>query len=221
MQLSKYIDHTLLRPTATEADILVLCREAIEYNFYAVCVNGCYVERCVQELSRTETKVAAVVGFPLGAMASQVKLAEATQAIEEGAQEIDMVMNLGWLKEQYYSKVEQEISAIKKSIGTNVLKVIVETCYLSEEEKKTITQLIGNAGADFIKTSTGFGTGGATLEDVLLMKSEKTDKLRIKASGGIKDYSSALKFIEAGADRIGTSSGIAIVTDKQGAISAY
>lgn len=216
MNLSKYIDHTLLKATATEADIMQLCKEAIEYKFYAVCVNSCYVDLCNTLLHKSTVKIASVVGFPLGAMDILAKTAEARSAVLSGANEIDMVINIGFLKAGKYDLVEDEIKRIKRVVGKNVLKVIVETCYLTDEEKKIATQLTVNANADFVKTSTGFGTGGATLEDIALMKSITQNKIKIKASGGIRDYATAMQYIELGVSRIGTSNGIQIVSHQTG-----
>jgi deoxyribose-phosphate aldolase len=216
MNLSKYIDHTLLKATATEADIMQLCKEAIEYKFYAVCVNSCYVDLCSTLLHKSTVKIASVVGFPLGAMDILAKTAEARSAVLSGANEIDMVINIGFLKAGKYDLVEDEIKRIKRVVGKNVLKVIVETCYLTDEEKKIATQLTVNANADFVKTSTGFGTGGATLEDIALMKSITQNKIKIKASGGIRDYATAMQYIELGVSRIGTSNGIQIVSHQTG-----
>jgi len=215
MNLSKYIDHTLLKPTATESDIIQLCKEAVGYNFYAVCVNSCYVELCKNTIQNSIVKIASVVGFPLGAMDTLSKIKEAENAIKNGAHEIDMVINIGFLKDGKLDLVENEIRLIKKAIGNNILKVIIETCYLTDEEKKIATQLTVNAGADFVKTSTGFGTGGATLEDIALMKSITQNKIKIKASGGIRDYETAIKYIDLGVTRIGTSNGIQIVTGQK------
>jgi len=212
MDLSKYIDHTVLKATAMPSDIKHLCKEAKEYNFYAVCINGSYVKLAKQEVAGSEVKVAAVIGFPLGAMSTEAKVLETTSCINDGADEIDMVINVGMLQSGNNDYVEDEILAIKKACGNKVLKVIIETCYLSEEEKRTVCQLAMNAGADFVKTSTGFGTGGATLEDVRLMKEVVGDTLKIKASGGIRDKETAEKFIALGISRIGTSSGIKIVS---------
>lgn len=215
MQLNKYIDHTLLKPTATPEDIKELCEEAKQHKFYAVCVNGCYVALANLILYDTNVKVAAVVGFPLGAMATSSKVFEAKQCIDEGADEIDMVLNIGLLKSGSYKSVEKEIAAIKNAIGIHTLKVILETCFLSEEEKTIASKLALSAGADFIKTSTGFGTGGATFDDIELIKSIVKDKAYIKASGGIKNYETAKQYIDLGVTRLGTSSGIAIVNSKQ------
>lgn len=216
MTLNKYIDHTLLKPTATPTDIKNLCLEAKENKFYAICVNGSYVELAVSMLKDTDIKVAAVVGFPLGAMTQNIKIAEAKDCVSKGAVEIDMVINLGLLKAGHLKAVEDEIAAIKKAIGDDVvLKVIIETCYLSKEEKIAACKAAMNAKANFVKTSTGFGTGGATPEDVKLMKETVGSRLEVKASGGIKDRETALEYIELGASRLGTSAGIAIVTENE------
>jgi len=212
MILSKYIDHTILKATAMPSDIKQLCKEAKEYNFYAVCVNGSYVKLAKDEVAGSEVKVAAVIGFPLGAMSTEAKVLETISCINDGADEIDMVINIGMLQSGNNDYVEDEILAIKKACGNKTLKVIIETCYLSEEEKEIACQLAMNAGADFVKTSTGFGTGGATLEDIKLMKRIVGDELQIKASGGIRDKETAEKFIALGISRIGTSSGIKIVS---------
>ncbi len=213
MQLERYIDHTLLKPTATASDIKKLCEEAKAHNFYAVCVNGCHTDLAKRELEYSKIKLAIVVGFPLGAMSTEAKTFEAMEGVKNGADEIDMVINIGWLKSGEYSLVRNEISQIKKAIGDKVLKVIIETCYLTTEEKQRACQLAVEAKADFVKTSTGFGTGGATFEDVELMKGIVGDKAKIKASGGIKDRKTALRYIELGAFRLGTSSGISIITE--------
>ena len=211
MELNKYIDHTVLKATANKEDIKTLCEEGREYNFYSVCVNGCYVNDAKNYLEGTDVKVAAVVGFPLGAMTTTSKVFEAKEAIENGASEIDMVINVAKLKDQEYDYVREEIRQIKEVIGENVLKVIIETCYLTNEEKVKACELALAAKADFVKTSTGFGTGGATFEDVKLMKETVGNNAKVKASGGVKDKETAEKYIELGADRLGTSSGIAIM----------
>lgn len=210
MHLEKYIDHTLLKPTARPSDIIHLCGEAKTNGLYAVCVNSCYVPLAKKELEESEVKLATVIGFPLGAMATDSKVAEALYCIEQGADEIDMVINIGWLKSGLYEEVKNEIKEIKDAISTKILKVIIETCYLTDEEKRMACTLAIEAKADFVKTSTGFGTGGASFDDVQLMKDIVGNKARIKASGGIKDKITALKYIELGVSRIGTSSGIAI-----------
>lgn len=211
MQIGKYIDHTVLKAVTTPNEIEKLCSEAKEYGFYSVCVNGCYVSMCSKLLKDTDVKIAAVVGFPLGAMDTESKVFEAKKAIENGASEIDMVINIGMLLSGNSQYVEDEIRQIKKAIGDNVLKVIIEACYLNDEQKRLACQLSLNAKADFVKTSTGFGTGGATYEDVKLMKEVVGDNALVKASGGVRDYATAEKYIKLGASRLGTSSGIEII----------
>ena len=211
MGLNKYIDHTILKATASSTDVQKLCAEAIEHEFYSVCVNGCYVADAKHLLQGTDVKVAAVVGFPLGAMTTAAKVFEAKEAVENGASEIDMVINVAKLKDGEFEYVENEIRQIKEAIGDNVLKVIIETCYLTDEEKVKACELSLAAKADFVKTSTGFGTGGATYEDVKLMKSVVGDNAKVKASGGVRDKETAQKYVDLGADRLGTSSGIDIV----------
>ena len=211
MGLNKYIDHTILKATASSSDIKKLCAEAIEHEFYSVCVNGCYVADAKHLLQGTDVKVAAVVGFPLGAMTTAAKVFEAKEAVENGASEIDMVINVAKLKDGEFEFVENEIRQIKEAIGDNVLKVIIETCYLTDEEKVKACELSLVAKADFVKTSTGFGTGGATYEDVKLMKSVVGNNAKVKASGGVRDKETAQKYVDLGAERLGTSSGIEIV----------
>ncbi len=212
MDLAKYIDHTLLKPTATQSEIIQLCKEALEYQFYAVCVNACYIKQCKKVVQNSEVKIAAVIGFPLGAMSTKAKVFEAKDCIKKGADEIDMVINIGWLKSGKIDKVTSEIKKIKKAIGDKVLKVIIETCYLTDEEKKIACKAAVEANADFVKTSTGFGPDGATIADVVLMKLAVDGKAQIKASGGIRDTITAKEYIDLGVSRIGTSSGIKIVT---------
>ncbi len=219
MQINKYIDHTVLKATTTENDIVKLCNEAKEHNFYAVCVNGCYVNLAKENLIGTDVSIAAVIGFPLGAMSKEAKVFEAEKCIADGANEIDMVLNIGFLKDGRFDEVEEEIREIKEAIGDNVLKVIFENCYLTKEEIKIASKLAVNAKADFVKTSTGFGTDGATFEDVELMKSIVGDKAEIKAAGGVRDLETAIKYINMGVTRLGTSSGVSLVTtgkSKQG-----
>ena len=211
MGLNKYIDHTILKATASSADVQKLCAEAIEHEFYSVCVNGCYVADAKHLLQGTDVKVAAVVGFPLGAMTTAAKVFEAKEAVENGANEIDMVINVAKLKDGKFDYVENEIRQIKEAIRDNILKVIIETCYLTDEEKVKACELSLVAKADFVKTSTGFGTGGATYEDVKLMKSVVGNNAKVKASGGVRDKETAQKYVELGAERLGTSSGIDIV----------
>ena len=212
MSIEDYIDHTLLHPTATPHDIKILCDEAIQHGFYAVCVNGCHVALAKNKLKESSVKIAAVIGFPLGAMSTASKINEAKQCISDGADEIDMVINIGLIKSMHYEIVEAEMRDIKKAIGNHILKVILETCYLTQDEVRMACQLSLNAKADFVKTSTGFGTGGATIDYVKLMKSVVQDKAKIKASGGIKDRATAEHYIALGVSRIGTSSGINIVS---------
>ena len=209
-KIAKYIDHTVLKATTTTKDVEKLCSEAKEYGFYSVCVNGCFVKECKELLKGSDVKIAAVVGFPLGAMTKTAKVFEAREAIANGANEIDMVINIGKLIEGDTKYVEDEIREIKEAIGKNVLKVIIETCYLNNEQKMLACELSLNANADFVKTSTGFGTSGATFEDVILMKKMVGNNAEVKASGGVKSYETAEKYIELGATRLGTSSGIDI-----------
>ena len=208
MKLNQYIDHTNLKADARIADIKTLVDEAIANDFYSVCVNSSNV-KLIRDYNK-DVRIAAVVGFPLGAMAKDAKVFEAKCAIEDGASEIDMVINVGRLKDKDYTYVEDEIREIKKAIGLNVLKVIIETCLLTDEEKIKACELSVNAGADYVKTSTGFSTGGATVADVKLMAETVGDKAKVKASGGIHTRDEALAMIEAGASRIGASKSIEI-----------
>jgi deoxyribose-phosphate aldolase len=212
MELNTYIDHTLLKPTATPDDIVQLCEDAKKYKFYSVCVNSCYVFLASNELLNSNVKVVATIGFPLGASSTKAKRSEAKRAIKDGADELDMVLNIGFLKHNLYKSVREEISAIKEIAGDKILKVIIETCYLTDDEKRIACNIVEKAGADFVKTSTGFGNGGATIADVTLLLKEADGKLKVKASGGIKDIATAKSFINLGVHRIGTSSGVAIVT---------
>lgn len=212
MELNRYIDHTVLKATTTVEDIKKLCAEAKEFNFYSVCVNGAYVPLANEELKGSQVKIAAVIGFPLGAMTKEAKVFEAKECITNGASEIDMVINIGFAKSGQMDKVEDEIRAIKEAIGTNVLKVIFETCYLTDDEKRAVAKACVNAKADFVKTSTGFGTGGATVEDVQLMKDIVGTNCQIKASGGVRDFETAKKYIDMGVTRLGTSSGVELMT---------
>ena len=213
MELNRYVDHTLLKTTATKEEIKKLCDEAKEYKFYSVCVNGANTAFAYDKVKGTDVKVATVVGFPLGAMSMESKIFEAKNAIENGASEIDMVINVGALKSKDYEFVEKEIAGVKEAIGKNILKVIIETCYLTDSEKVKACELAVSAKADFVKTSTGFGTGGATFDDVKLMKEAVGSKAKVKASGGIRDLKTARKYIELGAERLGTSSGINIIKE--------
>ena len=220
MELNKYIDHTLLSPTATEADILKLCEEAKKFKFYSVCVNSSYVNIAKQALSRSEVKICTVVGFPLGAMSTEAKIYEAKKAIEQGASEIDMVMNIGRLKSKNHVAVLKDISDVKRAIGLVPLKVILEISELSKNEIVKACEICIDARADFVKTSTGFSKSGATLTAVKIMKKSVRNQLKIKASGGIRDTETALKYLEVGVHRIGASSGVAMMTN-QTSLSSY
>lgn len=213
MKLNRFIEHTSLKPTATTDEIKQLCEQAMDYDFYGVCVNGCYVKAASKYLKQNDIKIVSVVGFPLGAASAESKIFEAKTAIEHGADEIDMVMNIGFLKSGKTEAVQKEIENVKNAIGSKTLKVILETCFLSEAEIRTACQLALSAGADFVKTSTGFGTGGATEKAVQIMAEEVGTKMKIKASGGIRDAETAKKYIDLGVSRIGTSSGINIVSE--------
>ena len=215
IKIHEYIDHTILKATATEDDIIELCKEAMDYQFYAVCVNSGYVPLAMKNLKGSGVKVCTVVGFPLGAMSTDAKIYEAKKAVEQGAEEIDMVINLGELKSRNFQKVEKEIASIKAEIGDRILKVIIETCYLKPQEIVLASEIAVKAGADFVKTSTGFGTDGAKMENIELIAGAVEGKAKIKASGGIKNLDTALSFIEAGVQRIGTSSGVSIVKELQ------
>ncbi len=212
-KITNAIEQTLLSPQTTPTDIIKLCQEAKHCKFYAVCVNGCYVSLVKRELRETSVKVVTVIGFPLGAQTLNTKLAEVEDAIQNGADELDMVMNIGWFKAERYEEVEAEIKAIKQKIGNKALKVIVETCLLTDLELKRACRLVMSAGADFIKTSTGFNGEGAKLPQIRLIKMMVGDRLKIKASGGIRNLQLAKLFLENGADRIGTSAGINIAKE--------
>ncbi len=210
--LKNYIDHTLLAAKATEKEIRQLCDEAREHQFYAVCVNSGYVALAKTCLKDSTVKLAATIGFPLGASSTSSKIHEAKTAVSDGADEIDMVLNIGFLKDGKHDQVKSEIEEVKKAIGNNVLKVIIETCYLTDKEIGIASELVLKAGADFVKTSTGFGSRGASLNDIKIMKKAVEDKVKIKASGGIRDAETAREYIKMGVDRIGTSSGIKIIS---------
>lgn len=214
MHLENFIDHTLLRPTATGKDIIQLCTEALNYNFYGVCINGCHLPLAKDLLKDSKVKLVAVVGFPLGSMSTKAKVNEAMVYMEQGANELDMVLNIGWLRSGDYMVVQEEIRQVKEVVGNNVLKVILETCYLTDAEIITACNLAVNAKADFVKTSTGFGPRGASIEDVILIKKAAGNKIKIKASGGIKDVVTVQNYIDLGVARIGTSSGVAIVVNQ-------
>ena len=208
MKINQYIDHTNLKADASIEDIKTLVDEAMENDFYSVCVNSSNV-KLIKDYNK-DVKIAAVVGFPLGAMVKEAKVFEAKNAIENGASEIDMVINIGRLKDKEYDYVESEIREIKEAIGENILKVIIETCLLTDEEKVKACELSVAAGADFVKTSTGFSTGGATVTDVKLMADTVSGRAKVKASGGIHTREEALALIDAGASRIGASKSIDI-----------
>ena len=210
---SKYFDHTILKADATEKEIINLCEEAKKYNFASVCVNPCYVKKCVEILKETDVDVCTVVGFPLGSMSTESKLFETEQALKDNADEIDMVINIGKLKDKDYDYVKNEINLLKKACGNKILKVIIETCLLTDEEKIKACELSKEAGADFVKTSTGMSKAGAKKEDIILMKNVVGNDLGVKASGGIKDLNSAKIMIDAGAKRIGCSSTVNIMED--------
>lgn len=209
--LAAYIDHTLLKPETTKLQVRKLCEEALEHHFYAVCVNSGLVSTCREILRSSKVLIASVVGFPLGANDSATKAFETNRAINLGASEIDMVLNIGALKAAEYSFVERDIFDVVRAAEGKIVKVILETSLLTDDEKKKACELSVKAGAHFVKTSTGFGGGGATVEDILLMKSVVGQQAKIKASGGIRDLETAKKMIEAGAVRLGTSSGVALV----------
>ncbi len=231
MEFSKYFDHTILNAAATMEEVDRICKEAIEYRFASVCVNGAWTKAVAEKLTDTDIAVCTVIGFPLGAMSTRAKRFETLTAIEDGATEIDMVVNIGAVKDKNDAFVRQDIAAVKEICSNNtmgkevILKVIIETCLLSDEEKKRVCELAVEAGADFVKTSTGFSTGGATTKDVALMRKtvdEKTialeketgqtwKRVRVKASGGIRDAKTAKEMIAAGADRLGTSATVAII----------
>lgn len=210
--VARYIDHTLLKPEATRKQINQLCSEARLHYFASVCVNPTWVPFCSYSLSGTNTRVGAVVGFPLGSNMSGVKADEALLAARNGAHEIDMVLNIGALKDGRVGFVFNDIAAVRRKASWVILKVIIETCLLTDHEKALACLVARDAGADFVKTSTGFSTGGATVEDVALMRKTVGEKMGVKASGGIKDFATARAMIEAGADRLGCSNSVAIVT---------
>lgn len=215
-KLAGMIDHTLLKADATADQIDKICQEALEYGFGAVCVNGYWVKRCKANLAGSTVRIATVVGFPLGAMATKAKVSEAKRAIKDGAEEIDMVMNIGELKSGDLAAVAQDIQSVVLEAHAHqaIVKVIIETSLLTETEKVTACLIAKEAGADFVKTSTGFSTGGATAEDVSLMRNVVGGEMGVKASGGIRTYDDAIRMVEAGASRIGASSGIQIVTEE-------
>ncbi|MFG0213055.1 deoxyribose-phosphate aldolase [Brevibacillus porteri] len=221
MNMNKYIDHTLLKPDATQEMIDKLCQEAREHDFMSVCVNPYWVKRSAELLAGSDVKVCTVIGFPLGASTIESKAAETRDAIANGATEVDMVLNVGALKSGDLETVKKDIAAVKQAAGDILLKVILETCLLTEEEKVVACKLSVEAGADYVKTSTGFSTGGATVEDISLMRKTVGPNVGVKASGGVRDGEAAVAMIEAGASRVGTSSGVSIVTGAKTTGSGY
>ena len=211
MDIAKMIDHTMLKADATSETIKRYCSEAKKYGFASVCVNTCHVPLAAQELKGSGVAVCCVVGFPLGAMMTSAKALETSEAVKAGAEEVDMVMNVGAMKEKDYDMVRDDIKAVVESSQGKTVKVILETCLLTKEEIQKACEISVEAGADFVKTSTGFGTGGAVPEDVALMKQTVGDRAKVKASGGIRTQEEARAMIEAGADRIGAGNGIALL----------
>lgn len=210
--LAGIIDHTLLKPEATENEIIEICKEAIKYKFFAVCINPAFVHLAKNELSGTSVQISSVVGFPLGANETYIKAFESERAIKAGADEVDMVINIGFLKSKDYKKLGKDISEVANAISPKILKVIIETCLLTEEEKIIASSIAASSGAKFVKTSTGFNKGGATVEDIALIRSVVGKDIGVKASGGIRDFETAVKMVKAGASRIGASKSIEIVT---------
>jgi deoxyribose-phosphate aldolase len=215
MDIAKYIDHTNVKPTATEKDIRKLCQEAKKFGFHSVCVTPTYVKLAKKLLIGSKVKPIVVIGFPHGSETTATKVFAAREAVKNGAKEIDVVINLGLLKDKKYQLVKKELRAIKKAVGKINTKVILETGYLTKSEIKKACQLAKQAGLDFVKTCTGFGPGRATVADVKLMRQTVGQKMGVKASGGIRDYQTAIKMIKAGANRIGTSAGVEIMTGKK------
>lgn len=211
-EILSHIDHTVLKAVATEKDIDALCEEALKYGIASVCIPPSYVKYAKEKYP--ELNICTVIGFPLGYNTSAVKVFETEQAIKDGADEVDMVVNLGDVKNGHFDRVTAEISALKKAAGSKVLKVIIETCYLTDEEKTRLCRCVTDGGADYIKTSTGFGTAGAKIEDIRLFKEHIGKNVKIKAAGGIKTRADLEMFLNEGCDRIGTSSAVKILTDK-------
>jgi deoxyribose-phosphate aldolase len=211
-ELAKYIDNTLLKQDATQDEIISLCRQSVQYAFKAVCVNSCWVDLCAKETAGSDVAICSVIGFPLGAGTSESKAFEAESAIRNDAKEIDMVINVGALKSGLDDYVKKDVEAVVAACkGKALLKVILEMCLLTEAEKRKAIEISRDAGADFVKTSTGFSTGGATVEDIRLMNSIVGGKMGIKAAGGVRSFADAKKVIDAGATRIGTSNGVKII----------
>lgn len=217
MELNRMIDHTILKPEATEAAVQKIIDEAKEYNFFSVCINPCWVAFASEQLADTDVAVCTVIGFPLGANTPEVKAYEAADAIKNGANEVDMVINIGALKSQQYDHVRQDIQGVVDAAkGKALVKVIIETALLTDEEKVKACELAKEAGADFVKTSTGFSTGGAKVADIRLMRETVGPDMGVKASGGVHNAEEALAMIEAGATRIGASTGVEIVSGATG-----
>lgn len=220
--LSRYIDHTLLKADATENEVIKLCNEAKEYDFFSVCINPGFVELTAKELRESNVAVCTVIGFPLGASTPETKAFETRDAIQKGAAEVDMVINISKLKDKKDEEVLKDIKAVVDAADKKALiKVIIETCFLTDEEKERACKLAKDAGADFVKTSTGFSTGGATKEDIALMRKTVGTEMGVKASGGVRTYEDAVTMIESGATRIGASASIAIVTASKAQSSGY
>lgn len=209
------IEHTLLKQDATEYDIEKLCTEAIEYDFFGICVNSCWIPLAAYLLEKTSVKIISTAGFPLGTCSTKSKCTETEQAINDGAEEVDFVMNVGWVKSGQHLKVLHEFQDLVKAAAKVPLKVILETCLLTDEEKRTACQLAVDAGVSFVKTSSGFNRSGATLDDVRLMVSQVGPHAKVKASGGIRTLENALEMLNAGAERLGTSSGISIINENE------
>lgn len=213
IKLASYIDHTILKPDATEGELIKLCEEAKEHQFFSVCINPCYIEKAKELLKGSETKICTVVGFPLGQMTTESKSYETKEAVFLGAEEVDMVINIGKLKDKDYDYVLEDIRAVVLAAGGVLTKVIIETCLLTDEEKVKACELAKAAGADFVKTSTGFAKAGATKEDIKLMRDTVGLDMGVKASGGIRSLSDAMTMIENGATRLGLSASVAIVNE--------
>ena len=220
--MAEYIDHTILNADATEAEVSKVCQEAAEYNFKTVCIQPYWIPFVKEELEGTGVGITTVIGFPLGANATETKVFEAKQALKDGATEVDMVINIGALKSADYDHVLKDIKAVVEAVAEEaIVKVIIETALLTKEEKIKASELSKKAGADFVKTSTGFSTGGATVEDIKLMRATVGPDLGVKASGGVRSYEDAKAMIDAGATRIGASSGISIVKGEESTDSSY
>lgn len=209
-EMLQHVDHTLLKAVAAWEDIQNLCEEAIEYQTASVCIPPCYVKR-VHDTYGEKINICTVVGFPLGYSVKEAKMAEVQKALEDGASEIDMVINISDVKNKNYEAIKDEIAALKKLVGDKILKVIIETCYLTEEEKIAMCKIVSEAGADYIKTSTGFGTGGATIEDINLFKAHIAPGVKMKAAGGVRSLKDLEMFLNAGCERIGTSSAVQFI----------